>query len=462
MEIEAKKNICILTKIAMAFALTLIVFVVAGILSDIYRFSFSDAVKTALVVLMFVLLMSLPFLTIASLIRISLHGGRLRGRLMALLLLALSSFVIYTIAYYEVPRAKNWSDVRVICGTHLKGLGTAFMVYAHDYDGMLPADNWGDRLIEEADVSPRSIKCPRSDAVEGESDYCLNIHAAGKRLDDLPADMVLLFEAVFEPAEGQRREPIRQRPGFAEQAVMREMFSGDEKVYPDRWNQVGGPERLAYDRHDDGCIFLFADGESRHVARAELPGLRWNVENTIFFEVPPGDAVPPKPYAMPLSDVLLRVLGGVSLVVAAGILIQCKALRCWKFALFLCVLSAATGWLFGRASEEAYISFGNTGEFAGLFFGALAGVCFAPLLAGCPERIKRLHSFLWFAIPVGMATGIVCSTLVHLALMIVNRTANPFGIIIGIPYGTFAGAVLGLIAGLIVRKYYAAGPGDDA
>ena len=461
MEIEAKKKICILTKIAMVLVLTLIVIVVAEILSDIFDFSVSGVAKSALSVLMFVLLMSLPFLTIASLIRISLHGDRLGGRLMALLLLALSGFVIYNIAYYKVPRAKNWPSPQFHCTRNLKGLGTAFMAYAQDYEGMLPGDTWCDRFIDEVDVSPKSFLCPSTDSVEGESDYCLNRHAAGKRLGDLPPDMVLLFEAVFAPAEGQRREPIRQRPGFAELVVMREMFPGDEKVYPDRWNQVGGPERLAYDRHDDGCIILFADGESRHVARAELPGLRWNVENTVFFEAPPGDAVPPKPYAMLLSDVLLRVLGGVSLAVAACLLVMCKAVRYGAFAIGLGVLGGATGWVFGRACEEAYISSGNTGTFAGLYFGVLAGVCFAPLLAGCRERIKRLQSFVWFAISVGMVTGIVCSTLVHLALMIVNRTANPFGIIIGIPYGTFAGAVLGLIAGLVVRKYYTAGPGDE-
>ena len=336
METEEKKKICILTQIAMAFMLAIIVIFTVGILPSVF-----DAVEVALFAVMFALLMALPFLTIASLIRISLHGDRLGGRLVALLLLALSGFVIYTIAYYKVPRAKSWPGPQFHCTLNLKGLDTAFMAYAQDYEGMLPGDNWCDRFIEEVDVSPKSFLCRSSDSVEGESDYCLNRHAAGKRLADLPPDMVLLFEAAFEPAEGQRRRPIRLRPGFTELVVMREMFPGDERVYPDRWNQVGGSERLAFDRHDDGCNILFANGEPRRVERAELSGLRWNIENTVFFEAPPGDAVSPKPYAMPLSDVLLLALGGVSLAVAACLLVACKAVRYGAFAIFLGVLAGA-------------------------------------------------------------------------------------------------------------------------
>ena len=53
-----------------------------------------------------------------------------------------------------------------------------------------------------------------------------------------------------------------------------------------------------------------------------------------------------------------------------------------------------------------------------------------------------------------MMTGIICSTLVHLALIIVNEETNFFGILIGIPYGIFAGAVLGFISGWIVVRFY--------
>ncbi len=147
---------------------------------------------------------------------------------------------------------------------------------------------------------------------------------------------------------------------------------------------------------------------------------------------------------MPHPDVLLSVLCGVSLVVAVYILVKRRAMRYWKFVLFLAVLSAVTGGLFGIASSVAYTLREETGAFAGIFFGALTGACFG-----------------WFSASVGMVAGVICSTLVHLALMIAERTANPFGIVIGIPFGAFAGAILGAIAGAVVKKYYPAEQTDE-
>ena len=91
---------------------------------------------------------------------------------------------------------------RTVCGTHLKGLGTAFIVYAHDYDGRFAqfpgkgpwakrlgfdyylekpdfseggAEEYSSRtisaslylLVKEADVSPKSFTCPDSNPALG-------------------------------------------------------------------------------------------------------------------------------------------------------------------------------------------------------------------------------------------------------------------------------------------------------
>ena len=87
--------------------------------------------------------------------------------------------------------------MRVVCGTNLKGLGTAQTVYANDYDDEYvvqgrgaahtwsnqtlkwadPAKNWATPgeisvgaslflLVREADVSPKSFVCPASDQSE--------------------------------------------------------------------------------------------------------------------------------------------------------------------------------------------------------------------------------------------------------------------------------------------------------
>ena len=101
---------------------------------------------------------------------------------------------------------------RVVCGTNLKGLGTAIVVYANDYDGAYPelpgkgawskglgfdysmpnpqfgpAGTQGDvgrtisaswyLLVREADVSPKSFVCPSSsqEAFDGENPNGLDI-----------------------------------------------------------------------------------------------------------------------------------------------------------------------------------------------------------------------------------------------------------------------------------------------
>jgi prepilin-type N-terminal cleavage/methylation domain-containing protein len=98
---------------------------------------------------------------------------------------------------------------RVVCGTNLKGLGTAQTVYANDYDdefaiqGAGGAHTWADNthmwqkpekvwrtdvgpislgaslylLVREADVSPKSYICPSSDQqeFEGKNDFNYDI-----------------------------------------------------------------------------------------------------------------------------------------------------------------------------------------------------------------------------------------------------------------------------------------------
>lgn len=98
--------------------------------------------------------------------------------------------------------------MRVVCGTNLKGLGTAQTVYANDYDDeyvvqgqggahiwtnttsewQITTKNWKNGanitvgaslylLVREADVSPKSFVCPASDQQEfdGKNSYNLDI-----------------------------------------------------------------------------------------------------------------------------------------------------------------------------------------------------------------------------------------------------------------------------------------------
>lgn len=186
---------------------------------------------------------------IIALVKISGSSGTLKGRWMAvtgIVIPAVLTVIIPLQLAILMPALSKTKMIaqRVVCGTNLTELGTAMIEYAHHNDQMLPpADTWCDVLISEADVSPKSFICPSSDAVEGQSSYAINRSAAGQRLSDLPADMILLFEV----SPGHRR-----------------------------WNPSGGPDSLTTEYHQgEGCNVLFADGSVQFFLANQLHTLRW-------------------------------------------------------------------------------------------------------------------------------------------------------------------------------------------
>ncbi|MEN8128518.1 MAG: hypothetical protein ABFR90_12060 [Planctomycetota bacterium] len=95
---------------------------------------------------------------------------------LSLLIIACSVYVYY--CYQIVDRGGN-----------LKALCTSFMCYAGDNNDTLPdAKQWSDLLIEGDWLYPEYF-------VDGKTRYAMNINASGMKINDLPNDMVLLFEA---------------------------------------------------------------------------------------------------------------------------------------------------------------------------------------------------------------------------------------------------------------------------
>lgn len=173
---------------------------------------------------------------------------------------------------------------RVVCGLNMEGLLCAMTAYTHDYNGLLPTENWCDLLIEEADVSPKSFVCPGSDAVKGECCYAMNKHIAGMQLSKMPEKMVLFFETDLGRKTGPRSDPIQNRRHYEflkEDRNGKEAYNKKLMVYKDRFNQLGGPEDLRL-RHDldgqPGCTIVFADGHLEFVTEDRIGELQWKVE----------------------------------------------------------------------------------------------------------------------------------------------------------------------------------------
>lgn len=77
---------------------------------------------------------------------------------------------------------------RVVSGTNLKGIGTASLVYANDYEGRFPTDFQA--LIDECDVSPKSLVSPRKPNNFDGPSYIL----IQGLTDAAPANAVLVYE----------------------------------------------------------------------------------------------------------------------------------------------------------------------------------------------------------------------------------------------------------------------------
>ncbi len=221
---------------------------------------------------------------IIAIVKIGKSNGQLKGKGLAVTGLVIPSVmtllmpVIAMVLAIMMPALSKAREqaTKVVCLNNMRGLSVAMMIYANDYDDTLPTENWCDLLIEQADVSPKSFVCVDSDAIEGESSYAMNKHLAGKKLGDVPANVVLYFETDMGLETGPRDTSIKTRRFFEYYRV----YDEDTLVYKDRFNQFGGPEDLTirHDRGRSGCNIAYADGHTAFENEEGIANLRWTAD----------------------------------------------------------------------------------------------------------------------------------------------------------------------------------------
>lgn len=413
-------------------------------------------------VLLGALLIISPFIATISLVQIKLSNGRLKGTFRARAIFIISSIFLFQAAAMGPLHLTTQIAQRVVCGTNLKGLFTALDAYANEFDNQLPTpEQWCDLLITNVDVSPKSFKCSSSGAIEGESSYALNMHIAHMKLSQIPPDTVLLFETNAGKSDSVRDYPLKER-AYVKELPNEFRYEEPEMVHKERFNQVAGPETLAIEIHkmkkDPGCNILFANGTSKFVNDAdEFHKLRWDVDSKVqvpahLFELPQKHPI------YPSTPLLLTIFIAFALATSLFALLLLKRFhftKHWKFASFLAIPSMFAGGLFGKAGETmCYFdgTIGGTGIIAGAFFGVLTALCYASILADTRPLIKG--SFRSYAIYTGIAAGMICSTLTHIAIIIANYPTQLIGLVSGQIFGIITGAILGAICGIYVEKAY--------
>jgi hypothetical protein len=130
----------------------------------------------------------------------------------------------------------------VPCKMNLTQLYFGLILYDRNNEEHWPAEaNWCDFLIEKYELAEDILKC--MNAKQGPHSYAVNKNAFGLKLEDLPGDMVLMFESV---------------PGK---------------------NQVGELELVTLENHDGkGFSVLFADGSTKFILCEDIDKLKWKPE----------------------------------------------------------------------------------------------------------------------------------------------------------------------------------------
>ncbi|OHB56702.1 MAG: hypothetical protein A2Y07_03550 [Planctomycetes bacterium GWF2_50_10] len=337
----------------------------------------------------------------------------------------------------------------MMCASNLSGLGKAMQAYANDYNEQIPtANKWCDLLIKYADISPRQFLCAATDTHIDESSYAMNKAAAGKRLIELPNDLVLLFETDFGKTDEGRTARTSSREFFAD---INDVHTANTEVYKDRWNQVGGPELLSIAHHKEGCLILYADGHVSFEMTRDLDQLRWVIDDSNFVFPAAVLKQTVESYSHRISWLYL----GFGLIIAALGTITFfyrKGLR-WWLVLTIVILATGPGALFGAVAENIYQSkqFTGLGVWGGAGLGVIFAFAFVPFVISTTQKYGVKQITMYMA-AVGMITGILCSTVLHLMLMIAHAQTFPYGIIIGVPFGIMSGAILGYIAGVLLKK----------
>ena len=141
--------------------------------------------------------------------------------------------------------------------------------------------------------------------------------------------------------------------------------------------------------------------------------------------------------------------------------------RYWVFILVLGLVSAGVGWFWGSGAQVLYTSggeltfFGNDvenpgwlGGLLGSIFGVIVGVFYAIRLINVVHDGNHDRYLLGKAVLWGVPAGLICSSLVHIFLMLFYKNPHLAPIGIGALFGIFSGAVLGLVAGSIFIACY--------
>lgn len=271
-------------------------------------------------------------------------------------------------------------------------------------NGHVPGhEKWCDEIGAEKD---RSWRVTYTKAKQPQLHWSMNKHVVG--LDkDIPDDMVLLFESA---------------PG---------------------WNQVGGIEQAKGMSRMDVQI-IFGNGDTKRILIKNIDRLRWQANQK-------ANLYNPKPFYIVLSTTLIIT------ALTVMTFFRKSLRRHWKLTIAITVAASIICFFLGAFSTNLYRS--NNRDYVNYLYlfavpGLLSGICFVPVLGKLRTKPLDEVGFMTRSIFYGAVTGAICSTIVHMYIMIYCQDPNILKPIAGTGFGIIAGMMLGGITAFIMQRNY--------
>ena len=360
--------------------------------------------------------------------------------------------------YIEPVQKLNY-DAYMIGGViDIDGIWRCIHTHAGEHNGNIPdGDKWCDQIMASSDHMLNSLTNLGTDCVPGESLYAFNKAASGMKLDELPDDLVLIFEVEAPENEGERNFPVEKRAFYADYEYK---SNHTEMVYKDRWNISSGPERILLRPNLGSATIITAGNRPRRISYDKLHELRWDIEGTDYSEIFRQKLqVWSKNRDLVISHSRKVVIGGRIILAIAIIFILLYNRLSLLSIIPVLVFSAIAGFfgsVLGRGSEYLYnytVHY-SIGEDIGLYCGIAAAICYSAIMLNIKFKEKHFGEFLYSSVGYGVLTGILSSSVVHVSIALAGGYKFLPNLVIGGFFGAGAGLVLGIIfaIGLAMTK----------
>lgn len=272
-------------------------------------------------------------------------------------------------------------------------------------NGKMPdAEKWCDVLSESSESSwyLQGPKEEKSSCRMALNENILNLKG------DIPGDMIVAFQS---------------KPG---------------------WNQTGGLELI--ETTTDRFAALLGDGNVKVFRIKDAPFLRWKLEDS--------GVIPDREPLLPLKYLTTAIfLLGFAII---GCFYKYLA-KYFLLALLIAVFSAGIAGFLGEAAQFLYLIKDGAPQYGplyGLLVGFLIALCYISILGRLVENARNKCQVFTRTMLSSVITGVICSSIVHAALMIAYDETTFTNMQIGAGFGVVAGVLLGIISAFSIIYFY--------